>query len=262
MSGGIDIKSNGFSLVELLIALAVVTCLISTITPAALNAVKKAKAEQVAKSLKVLVNQFENIVLLGDDPPNTLRELTRDIPSDYGVMYSGSGDNCSVVAYYTGDVDYTELNKLLKAACSELIELDSPTVLAGSCDKDGNVTVSYGTIVGGKPLGIGKLEIVALDRGIPEIVYIRNTGSGDIDIHYWKLKKRFSIDTTTSKTLNSLILKPGEEIRVYSRIDSDSIPKTPYDIFWRSDEVWKIDSYRKAYLYSPGEAELVSVFSY
>lgn len=213
------------------------------------NAVKKAKAAKVAKSLKVLVNQFENIVLLGDDPPTVLQDLTRDIPSDYGVMYSGSGNNCSVVAYYTGEVDFTELNKLLKAACSELIELDSPTVLAGSCDKDGNVTASYGTIVGGKTLGIGKLEIVNLDNGKPEIVYVRNVGSGDINTLGWRVKKIYSkISDTKTCRLREITLKPGQEIRIYSNIDGLNIEYGPYDEKWETNEVWDNNEYKRVYL--------------
>ncbi|OAA18618.1 type II secretion system protein, partial [Kosmotoga sp. DU53] len=53
-------RKRGFSLVELLIVLAVIAALIATITPVALNAIKKAQATKVAQNLKTLASSFEN----------------------------------------------------------------------------------------------------------------------------------------------------------------------------------------------------------
>ena len=47
-------RKEGFSLVELMIVLAVIAALISTITPIAMNAVRKAEALQVAMNFRVL----------------------------------------------------------------------------------------------------------------------------------------------------------------------------------------------------------------
>lgn len=52
-------RNEGFTLVELLIVLAVIAALLATITPVALNAVKKAKATQVAQNLRNIKTAIE-----------------------------------------------------------------------------------------------------------------------------------------------------------------------------------------------------------
>jgi len=51
---------KGFTLVELLIVLAVIAALMSVATPLALNAVKNAKASQVAQNFRNIKAAFEN----------------------------------------------------------------------------------------------------------------------------------------------------------------------------------------------------------
>ena len=51
---------KGFTLVELLIVLAVIAALLSVATPLALNAVKKAKASQVAQNFRAIKAAVEN----------------------------------------------------------------------------------------------------------------------------------------------------------------------------------------------------------
>ena len=51
---------KGFTLVELLIVLAVIAALLSVATPLALNAVKKAKASQVAQNFRAIKTAIEN----------------------------------------------------------------------------------------------------------------------------------------------------------------------------------------------------------
>lgn len=51
---------KGFTLVELLIVLAVIAALLSVATPLALNAVKKAKASQVAQNFRAIKSAVEN----------------------------------------------------------------------------------------------------------------------------------------------------------------------------------------------------------
>ncbi|WP_372590168.1 type II secretion system protein [Fervidobacterium pennivorans subsp. carthaginiensis] len=51
---------KGFTLVELLIVLAVIAALMSVATPLALNAVKNAKASQVAQNFRNIKVAFEN----------------------------------------------------------------------------------------------------------------------------------------------------------------------------------------------------------
>jgi len=84
-------RKRGFSLVELLIVLAVIAALIATITPVALNAIQKAKATKVGQNLKTLASAFENYVYVGGSAPASLDEIGRDIDSKmYTVYYAYS----------------------------------------------------------------------------------------------------------------------------------------------------------------------------
>jgi len=53
---------KGFTLVELLIVLAVIAALMAVATPMAMNAVKQAKASQVAQNLNALKSAAEQYV--------------------------------------------------------------------------------------------------------------------------------------------------------------------------------------------------------
>lgn len=59
-------RKYGFTLVELLIVLAVIAALIATITPLALNAIRRAKASQVAQNLRSLASALENAAYVND----------------------------------------------------------------------------------------------------------------------------------------------------------------------------------------------------
>jgi general secretion pathway protein G len=137
-------RRKGFSLVELLIVLAVIAALIATITPVALNAIKKAKATQVAQNLKTLASAIENKAYVdGFDsttPTNikdlpagteTIKELGRDIDqTKYGVWYNkGTGDDAGKVTVYVmtaEDVAADEVKKVLDTATkTNLPNIDS-----------------------------------------------------------------------------------------------------------------------------------------
>ena len=103
-------RKNGFSLVELLIVLAVIAALIAVVTPIALNAIAKAKATQVAENLKTIGSAIENSIYVdgvggittGSDL--TLSDFVKDVqdgytaqvnttvtPGQYVVSVSGPG---------------------------------------------------------------------------------------------------------------------------------------------------------------------------
>ena len=127
-------RKRGFSLVELLIVLAVIAALIATITPVALNAIKKAKATQVAQNLKTLASAIENKAYVdGFDsttPTNikdlaegteAIKKLGRDVDeTKYGVYYKkGTGSDVGKVTVYvltSEDVSADEVNKVLDTA--------------------------------------------------------------------------------------------------------------------------------------------------
>jgi general secretion pathway protein G len=124
-------RNRGFSLVELLIVLAVIAALISTITPVAMNAIKKAKATQVAQNLRTLSNAIQTAAFLnGANPsgairrpggaPITLADLGRDLPKDsngndlYGYAYTSSSGRYHIVVFYAGqDVDRSAVSDIL-----------------------------------------------------------------------------------------------------------------------------------------------------
>ena len=107
-------RKEGFSLVELLIVLAVMAALIATITPVALNAIRKAKATQVGQNMKTLASAFENYVYVEGTEPTSLSQLGRDIDSsNYAVYYTASSGTYTVVIVTDETVDTTALQNVI-----------------------------------------------------------------------------------------------------------------------------------------------------
>jgi len=105
---------KGFTLVELLIVLAVIAALMSVATPLALNAVKNAKASQVAQNFRNIKAAFENYFNT-EKPgnPNTLNlnslvpDYLSTAPTGYtlDVEDDGNGAYTVTITYTGGDVD-------------------------------------------------------------------------------------------------------------------------------------------------------------
>jgi general secretion pathway protein G len=107
-------RKYGFTLVELLIVLAVIAALIATITPLALNAIRRARASQVAQNIRTLASGFENAVLVNDEPPTDIRDIGRDIDTaNYGILYFMSGGEYTVSVYSSAQADLTEVQKII-----------------------------------------------------------------------------------------------------------------------------------------------------
>jgi len=84
-------RKRGFSLVELLIVLAVIAALIATITPVAMNAIRKSQATKVVQNMKTLASSFESYVYVNGKAPTKLTDIGRDIdPAKYGIVYNES----------------------------------------------------------------------------------------------------------------------------------------------------------------------------
>ena len=151
-------RRKGFSLVELLIVLAVIAALIATITPVALNAIKKAKATQVAQNLKTLASALENAAYVNGADATGIKKpyggyftatddiklLARDVDSDkYGIAYKVyTGNEAGKVEVYVltnEDVSADEVNKVLDTATkTNLPNIDSYVKL-GKDDFTGSV---------------------------------------------------------------------------------------------------------------------------
>ena len=112
-------RKKGFSLVELFIVLAVMAALIATITPVALNAIRKAKATQVAQNLKTIASAFENKIYVDGEATTDISTLARDVDADnYIIAYdSNTTGEYTVTVYYTGeDVDPSSVADVLSGA--------------------------------------------------------------------------------------------------------------------------------------------------
>ncbi len=125
-------RKRGFSLVELLIVLAVIAALIATITPVALNAIRKAQATKVAQNIKTLASSFRKTicmlkVMIKCLPLVNLRSLEEiSIKMAYNLAYTEStSDGFTVYVWTNDDVHY----ETLQSAVSDIIR-DSDTDLA------------------------------------------------------------------------------------------------------------------------------------
>ncbi|ABR30403.1 type IV pilin [Thermosipho melanesiensis] len=110
---------KGFTLVELLIVLAVISALLSVATPVALRAVAKAKATQVAMNLRNLSTSLEQALLLYPeefnkqelDGKNVVFELYKrgfintDLSSN-GYVINITNDKF-IIKYLNSDIDLT-----------------------------------------------------------------------------------------------------------------------------------------------------------
>lgn len=115
---------KGFTLVELLIVLAVIAALMAVATPLALNAVKNAKASQVAQNFRNIKAAFENWWNTErPTPENTtitnLRErgYLSKIPAGFSdtitvtSVASEPGVYDVTISYTAGDVDTSKLQQ-------------------------------------------------------------------------------------------------------------------------------------------------------
>ena len=130
---------KGFTLVELLIVLAVIAALMAVATPLALNAVKNAKASQVAQNFRNLKAAFENY--FNTEKPakpeevgtSTLLEkkYISSVPKNFDMDVKGASAGVyDVTIKYTGsDVD---VKKVQENGLPEVQE-----------DKDKNLTYKF-----------------------------------------------------------------------------------------------------------------------
>ncbi|MDK2839365.1 MAG: hypothetical protein PWQ83_915 [Thermosipho sp. (in: thermotogales)] len=113
---------KGFTLVELLIVLAVIAALLSVATPLALNAVKKAKASQVAQNFRAIKAAVEN--WFNTSNPNDPTTLNKDnkvlegkyinsIPDGFEVSVdaSGTGVYKVTIEYTKNDIALADVQK-------------------------------------------------------------------------------------------------------------------------------------------------------
>jgi len=152
-------RKRGFSLVELLIVLAVIAALIATITPVALNAIRKAQATKVAQNIKTLASALENAAYVNGVSGNTISEVStigklgRDIDEgNYGVWYGHVGEGKFRVSVFTKEaVDFTTsksvLGDLTKTLPSAYLTGTTPTKLGLDTETGFNFGYNFEFIV-------------------------------------------------------------------------------------------------------------------
>jgi len=112
---------KGFTLIELLIVLAVIAALMAVATPLALNAVKNAKASQVAQNFRNIKTAFENYFNT-DKPPDPTAVSTKtlldnnyisNVPPNFELkVEEGTGGVYNVTITYSGkDVDANKVRQ-------------------------------------------------------------------------------------------------------------------------------------------------------
>ena len=115
---------KGFTLVELLIVLAVIAALMAVATPLALNAVKNAKASQVAQNFRNIKAAFENYFNTEKSTPTDLDTLKNagylsSVPENFKLSVDGpTGGEYKVTITYEGkdvDVDKVKQNGVPEA---------------------------------------------------------------------------------------------------------------------------------------------------
>ncbi len=122
LKGGEHMKmKKGFTLVELLIVLAVIAALLSVATPLALNAVKKAKASQVAQNFRAIKSAVENWFNTNNPDDPTSLDVDNDLKGKYlnsipdgftvTVADSGSGVYTVTIEYTKNDIALADVQK-------------------------------------------------------------------------------------------------------------------------------------------------------
>jgi len=105
-------KKKGFTLIELIIVMAIISTLLSVVTPTAVNALKKAKATQVAFNLRNISAALQIYYLVNDSIADiqTLKNsgYLSGRTTDYAIYdfttgTEPTGDSTTIVVVYEGN---------------------------------------------------------------------------------------------------------------------------------------------------------------
>ena len=143
---------RGFSLVELLIVLAVIAAIIAVFVPVASNALKKASSVAMATDIRTLSNGLFNRVNIDHDIPDSLSELGRNIDrSSYGLAWRKLAEYYEFVIFSASSVDVAKVSAILPNVRSESPEGDF-TFLADGRNSFSSAKVFYHLYM--DPLGV------------------------------------------------------------------------------------------------------------
>ena len=110
-----DHRGKGFSLVELLIVLAVIAALIAVVTPIGIKAMRKSAAVAVARDLKTLSQAFANKIYLDGELPQTISELGRNVDSSlFGAAWKiGEDGEYNYFVFTNREADFETVSGVL-----------------------------------------------------------------------------------------------------------------------------------------------------
>jgi len=137
---------NGFSLIELLITLAIITALVAVVTPLALNAIRSAKATKASANLKSISNSIYNYFYVENELPTDVNELVRDLNEEtYGVAYKENEDGTyEYIAFTSDNADLLTMHELLPNVSSSIPENEEEyNFLSNGRDTFENLVAKY-----------------------------------------------------------------------------------------------------------------------
>ena len=139
------INKNGFSLIELLITLAIIAALVAVVTPLALNAIRSAKATKASANLKSISNSIYNYFYVENELPTDINNLVRDLNEEtYGVAYKENEDGTyEYVAFTSDNADLSKMHELLPNVSSTVPEDEGYTFLSNGRDTFENMVAKY-----------------------------------------------------------------------------------------------------------------------
>jgi general secretion pathway protein G len=235
---GID-RRNGFSLVELLIVLAVIAALIAVVTPIGINAMRKSQAVSVAKDLMTLSKAFAGKIYLDGELPQTINELGRNVSKNpkYGIAWT-AGEEREYVIFSNAKVDVQSLRAIITSATSSPFpDLANLEYLSGGLPSDSDeLTVYYsfslgssGAVESGKLTSLGSTFQEIIPKMIDLIDTFQLTGRV---LSTWKDTRYTDLGLNPdewSLPVNKINYSP----RVFSNSSTDNIiivtPATGYD---------------------------------
>lgn len=200
---------RGFSLVELLIVLAVIAAIIAVFVPVASNALKKASSVAMATDIRTLSNGLFNRVNIDHDIPDSLSELGRNIDrSSYGLAWRKLAEYYEFVIFSASSVDVAKVSAILPNVRSESPEGDF-TFLADGRNSFSSAKVFYHLYM--DPLGVSTQIASIYD-------YEFGSGKTGVDVFEsthgtWNVTDEDIVPTTPLNQNNgeSRVLLPGDD---------------------------------------------------
>ncbi len=112
-------NKKGFSLMELMIVLIIISVLLATVNVFASSSLVKSRAINVATNLKNISTAMINSIYINYEVPENINELGRGLDVEkYGVAYIENEEEYNITVFFLGEVDFT-MTKLILSSLSK-----------------------------------------------------------------------------------------------------------------------------------------------